>query len=344
MSGVKKANGHRLDGVLPIAQTPMPGPHPTQEDVGFDLEPTLAAIRPLRSSVPPDCHSAATLGTEREGSAILLDETGIFLTIGYLIVEATDVLIGGTDGDPIDAQCIGYDHETGFGLVRTVEPLDIPPIKIAPNIATVQRDSPVVVISHGGVEQSLLGNVADRRLFAGSWEYMLESAIFTYPLHPHWSGGAVVDREEGHLVGVGSLFVQGVGGSGGEDQGNMFVPIDELKPILADLLRYGRRAGPRRPWIGAHTYEENGRIFVSRISKNGPADKAGLTAGDLILGVNGSLIQNQEDFYRKLWHSGKPGKIIKLKILPKRMNKIKIQELNILSGDRSEWLKLKRDY
>ena len=315
MSGVKKANGHRLDGVLPIAQTPMPGPHPTQEDVGFDLEPTLAAIRPLRSSVPPDCHSAATLGTEREGSAILLDETGIFLTIGYLIVDATDVLIGGTDGDPIDAQCIGYDHETGFGLVRTVEPLDIPPIKIAPNIATVQRDSPVVLISHGGVEQSLLGNVADRRLFAGSWEYMLESAIFTYPLHPHWSGGAVVDREEGHLVGVGSLFVQGVGGSGGEDQGNMFVPIDLLAPIYDDLVKLGKSTKAPRPWLGMHTTEALGHLVVAGVFDEGPADSAGIRAGDLIDCVEDEEVKTLEEMYRKMWSVGDAGADVKFGVI-----------------------------
>ena len=94
MSGVKKANGHRLEGILPIAEPPMQGPHPTADDVEFDLDATLAAVRPLRSTVPPDCHSAATLGTEREGSAVLIDESGLLLTIGYLIVEATDVAIG----------------------------------------------------------------------------------------------------------------------------------------------------------------------------------------------------------------------------------------------------------
>ena len=134
MDGVKRSNGHRQDGELPIARPPMPGPHPTEADVGFDLEAVLAAVRPLRSSVPADCHSAATLGTEREGSAVLIDRSGLLLTIGYLIVEATDVVIGGPDGRPMAAQAAGYDHETGFGLVRTVEPLDIEPLTIAPSL------------------------------------------------------------------------------------------------------------------------------------------------------------------------------------------------------------------
>jgi hypothetical protein len=177
MSGVKKANGHRLDGILPIAEPPMPGPHPTENDVGFDLDTTLAAVRPLRTSIPPDCHSAATLGTEREGSAVLIDESGLLLTIGYLIVEASDVTIGGPDGNPMVAQAVGYDHETGFGLIRTVEPLDIQPLRIAKNLDHIERDTPVVVASHGGASQSLLGHVAERRLFAGSWEYMLESRM-----------------------------------------------------------------------------------------------------------------------------------------------------------------------
>ena len=151
------------------------------------------------------------------------------------------------------AQPVGYDHETGFGLVRTVEPLDAKPLTCARNLDRVERDTPVVVAAHGGATQTLLGHVADRRVFAGSWEYMLESAIFTFPLHPHWSGGALIDRKEGTLIGIGSLFVQGVGGSGGEEQGNMFVPIDLLAPIYDDLVRTGQSSKTPRPWLGMHT-------------------------------------------------------------------------------------------
>lgn len=333
MAGVKKANGHRLEGILPIAEPPMSGPHPTQDDVGFDLDAVLAAVRPLRSTIPPDCHSAATLGTEREGSAVLIDESGLLLTIGYLIVEASDVTIGGTDGKPMVAQAVGYDHETGFGLVRTIEPLDARPIKMAQTLDAIQQDTPVIVASHGGATQSLLGEVADRRLFAGSWEYMLESAIFTQPLHPHWSGGALLDKSDGTLLGIGSLYVQGVGGSGGEVQGNMFVPIDTLAPIYDDLAKVGRSTKTPRPWLGMHTTEALGHLVVGGMFEGGPAESAGIHVGDLIENVEDTKVETLEDMYRKMWSMGGAGVDVKFSVVrgSRRLDII------VRSGDRRDY-------
>jgi S1-C subfamily serine protease len=333
MAGVKKSNGHRLEGILPITEPPVPGPHPTDDDVGFDLEAALAAVRPLRSNIPPDCHSAATLGTEREGSAVLIDESGLLLTIGYLIVEASDVTIGGTDGKPMVAQAVGYDHETGFGLVRTVEPLDAKPLKRAQSLDQVQQDTPVVVASHGGAAQSLLGTVAERRLFAGSWEYMLDSAIFTYPLHPHWSGGALLDRKDGSLLGIGSLFVQGVGGSGGEVQGNMFVPIDTLAPIYDDLAKVGRSTKTPRPWLGMHTTEAMGHLVVAGMFDGGPADSAGMKVGDLIERVEDTKVETLEDMYRNMWSVGGAGTDIKFGVI----RGSRIRDIIVRSGDRRDY-------
>ena len=338
MTGVKRSNGHRLEGVLPIAEPPMSGPCPTEDDVGFDLDVVLAAVRPLRSSVPADCHSAATLGMEREGSAILIDRSGLLLTIGYLIVEATDVTIGGPDGEPIAAQAAGYDHETGFGLVRTVEPFDLEPLAIAPNLDWLVRDSQVVVAAHGGTGRSLLGNVADRREFAGSWEYMLDSAIFTYPLHPNWSGGALINPTDGTLVGIGSLFVQGVGGSGGEEQGNMFVPIDLLAPIYDDLVQIGRSSQAARPWLGMHTTEALGHLVVAGVFDGGPADSAGIRPGDLIDRVEDEEVETLPQMYHRIWGVGRAGADVKIGVVRGSRG----LDVFIRTADRRDFYKLPR--
>lgn len=338
MSGVKKANGHRLDGVLQIAQPPMPGPQPTPDDVGFDLDTVLEAVRPLRTVVPAESRSAATLGTEREGNAILIDESGLLLTIGYLIVEASDVTVGGPDGHPMVAQAVGYDHETGFGLIRTVDPIDVKPVRLAQGLDFIQQDSPVVVASYGGVKRSLLGKVADRRLFAGSWEYMLESAIFTYPLHPLWSGGALLDRKDGTLLGIGSLFVQGVGGSGGEHQGNMFVPIDLLAPIFDDLVKVGRSTKPPRPWLGMHTTEALGHLVVAGTFDGGPAESAGIRIGDLIDRVEDTKVTTLAEMYRKMWSVGTAGADVKFGVI----RGSRVLDIFVRSGDRRDFYTMPR--
>ena len=72
----------------------------------------------LRAKAAKDAQSSSTLGTERAGSGIVIDDSGLILTIGYLIVEAEGVEIVPADGKPIPATVVGYDNATGFGLVR----------------------------------------------------------------------------------------------------------------------------------------------------------------------------------------------------------------------------------
>ena len=336
MSEVKRANGHRLDGILPVSEPQVPGPQPTEKDVDFDLKVSLSAVRSLRSSVPTDAHSARNLGTEREGNAVLIDADGTLVTIGYLITEATEVFIGGSDGKSIPAQVVGYDHSTGFGLVRTIEPLDSPPLVIAQNVNKIVKDTPVVIASAGGVKSSILGKVADRREFVGSWEFMLETAFFTTPFHPRWSGGALIDPKSGFLVGIGSLFVQEAGGSGGQEQGNMFVPTDLLEPIYQDLISTGRVQKGSRPWLGMQTTEALGNLIVSSIHEGGPADQAGVQTGDIIDHIENDEIESLGDMYRKIWSVGTAGDDIRIGLI----RGSRAFDVIIKSGDRHEFLKI----
>lgn len=335
MADIKRSNGHRLEGVLPVAQPQIPGPRPTEGDVAFDLEAGVSAVRSLRSRVPADARTARTLGTEREGNAVLIDESGLLLTIGYLISEATDVSIGGLDGQAIAAQVAAYDHATGFGLVRTVEPLDIPPLKISNAAEVPGGGDSVIIASAGGVDASILGTVAERRVFAGSWEYMIDSAIFTQPLHPKWSGAALIDPKNGTLVGIGSLFVQEVGGSGDEElPGNMFVPVSLLGPIYEELIRIGRAASTARPWIGMHTAEALGHLVVSDVLEGGPADRAGVETGDIIRAVEGESVETLIEMYRGMWAVGGPGADISLAII----RGSRVLEIVVRSADRQDFL------
>jgi S1-C subfamily serine protease len=83
--------------------------------------------------------------------------------------------------------------------------------------------------------------VVDRREFVGPWEYLLDSAIYTSPPNPNFSGAGLFDAD-GKLIGIGSLFVGNAAFLRQPVPGNMFVPIDELKPILDDMITGGRGA------------------------------------------------------------------------------------------------------
>lgn len=300
------------------------------------VDELVSAVVRIKTYINPDGRTIGNLGREREGSGILIDDNGLVLTIGYLMVEAHAAEVATNAGRTVPANVVGYDHETGFGLLRTIEPLKLKPLAFGKSAELKERD-PVLIASFGGALAP--AHVVAKREFAGSWEYLLDEAIFTAPPHPAWSGAALINRE-GKLVGVGSLIVGDATGKDDNTPGNMFVPIDQLPPILGDLIADGHAAGPGRPWLGVTTVETHGRLFVGRVTPGGPAEKAGLRRGDVIVGVNGEAPKGMADFYRKIRAQGDAGATVPLEVLQDNETKrIPIQSMN-----RRDHLKLKSTF
>jgi serine protease Do len=302
------------------------------------LEELIGAVVKIKTHINPDGRTVSGLGRDREGSGIVIDADGLILTIGYLMVEAYAAELITNDGHTVPASVVGYDHDSGFGLLRAIEPLKIKPIAFGKSADVKEKD--IAVIASGG-GASMVGPVVvvGKREFAGNWEYMLDEAIFTSPPHPAWSGAALISRE-GKLVGVGSLIVRDVGGKGDGEPGNMFVPIDRLPPILGDLIADGRTSGPGRPWLGVNADEVRGRLFVSRVTTDGPAEKAGMQRGDVIVGVNGETSNTLVEFYRKVWAQGSAGATIALDVLQNNA----VRRIDIKSINRLDHLKLKSTF
>ncbi len=99
---------------------------PKAEDYAYDLERALSAVVGLRVTVPGDAFTADTLGTERAGNGVFIRGNGLVLTIGYLITEAETIWITLNDGRSVPGHVLGYDQETGFGLVQALAKLDVP--------------------------------------------------------------------------------------------------------------------------------------------------------------------------------------------------------------------------
>jgi S1-C subfamily serine protease len=298
----------------------------------------LDGVVQIIAHVPQDARTASTLGTERQGTGVVIDDSGLVLTIGYLILEAMEIQIQGAAPEPVPARMIAYDHETGFGLVRAEQPLDLTPIPLGVS-AEVQPAEPLMVVSNVGELDAAGVYVVDRRDFAGYWEYLLEDAIFTAPPHAEFGGAALLDRD-GRLVGIGSLLVNDAGFRDRPIPGNMFVPIDQLKPIMGDLLSRGRRADPGRPWLGVILEEQHGRVFVTRVSPESPAAGAGIAPDDVILGVDGVQVRGLMDFYRTLWGRGQAGVEVRLDVL----QGMAVRPVTVKSGDRYRYLRLNPTY
>jgi S1-C subfamily serine protease len=302
------------------------------------LSDAIESVVRIKTFINPEARTQDTLGREREGSGVVIDSGGLVLTIGYLMLEAHAAELTTRAGRRVAAEVVGYDHDTGFGLLRATASLDIKPMPLGSSAAL--KDGARMLIAAGGRDEVGGVEVVARREFAGYWEYLLESAIFTAPPVPWWSGAALIG-EDGRLVGIGSLIVGDAKAKGGDPEpGNMFVPIDLLPPILGELIGSGRVSGAPRPWLGITTHEIGGHLLVARVVPGGPAEKAGVAKGDLVAGVDGARVATLSALYRAIWAKGNAGVVVPLDIVRDG----ETQRIAVTSANRRAHLRLKSTF
>jgi len=285
-----------------------PAAQPRVADYAFDLDRALSSVVSLSAHIPSDAFTAETLGTERAGHGVLIRDEGVVLTIGYLITEAQSVWLTTHDGRAVEGHVLGYDQATGFGLVQALGRLELPALPLGRSASTKVGDR-VVAAGAGGRQRSVAAHIVAKQEFAGYWEYVLDEAIFTAPAHPHWGGRAA------------SL--------------NMVVPIDLLKPVLEDLVTLGRPNRPARPWLGVFAADVEDKIVIIGLAANGPAQRAGLRTGDLVLAVGGTRVSGLAAFFRRVWALGDAGVAVPLTL----HREGDTFEVSVTSGDRNRFLK-----
>ena len=317
---------------LQIPDTARPKP----EDVSYDLDRVLSSVVLVRSEIPEDAFTASILGTTRAGSGVIIGENGLVLTIGYLTTEAEKVWLFTENGVAVPAHVVGYDFESGFGLVQALGRLNAPAMTLGSS-DDLRRGDSVVVAGHGGRSHATKARVVEKREFAGYWEYVLDEAILTTPPHPNWGGTALIG-EDGTLRGIGSLFVQQAGPGEATLDGNMIVPIDLLEPILDELLRFGCTTKPPRPWLGIYATEAETGLVIAGLADDGPADEADAQPGDVVIGVGGRPVDELADLFRSIWALGEAGVEVPLTVLRDDEQ----VELLVQSANRADFLKSPR--
>lgn len=278
---------------------------PQASDVDYDLDHALGAVVSLRARVPEDAFTASVLGTERAGHGVVVNDAGLIVTIGYLVTEADEIWIITARGQAVPGHLLGYDYETGFGLVQALGRLDGPVMPLG-SAGGIHVGETLVLAGHGGRSAALRVRVTARHEFAGYWEYVLDDALFTAPPHPNWGGAALI-APDGRLAGIGSLYVDQLVAALPEVDGNMVVPIDPLLPIVDELAHYGRTLKPARPWLGMFVSEVDGHFVVAGTYQDAPAARAGVAAGDVVTSVSGRCPETLADLFRAVWASGTAG-------------------------------------
>lgn len=319
----------------PLAAQDKPPSAPPAAQTQPELTVDALSVVKVRSKAVANARTLRSLGTQREGTGVVIDSDGLVLTIGYLIIEAETVELSTADGRSFPATVVGYDSVTGFGLLKALRPLPVKPVQFGHSAHIGEREM-VLIVGFDGVAPAY---VVSRRPFVGYWEYLLEEAIYTAPATVNWSGAALLSRE-GKLLGIGSLVVGDAMGTRTQVPGNMFVPIDLLKPMLGDLIATGKSTARPRPWIGINTQEVQGNVIVSRVSPESPADDANIRTGDVIVGVGGQPIKGQADFYTRLWGRGEAGTSIPLEVLRGG----RVETITVKSIDRDRYYRPKPTY
>jgi S1-C subfamily serine protease len=316
------------EGAAPVAPT-------AEQQAKPELTVDALSVVKVKARAVANARSSRSLGPQREGTGVVIGSDGLVLTIGYLILEAETVELSTADGKAFPATVIAYDNATGLGLLKSLRPLPVKPVQFGQSGSVAEREL-VLIVGFDGVAPAY---VVSRRPFVGYWEYLLDDAIYTAPPTVNWSGAALLSRD-GKLLGIGSLVVGDAMGTRAQVPGNMFVPIDVLKPVLGDLIATGRSSARPRPWIGVNTQEVQGNVIVTRVTSEGPAEDASIRAGDVLVGIGGQPIKGQADFYTKLWKTGDAGVDIPLEVLRSG----RVEKVTVKSIDRERHFRAKPTY
>ncbi len=284
---------------------------PRAADYRFDLEHALRSVVAIRTDVPADAFTAGALGTERAGNGICI-KGGLILTMGYLIMEAETIWVTTSNGWAVPGHALATDFETGFGLVQPLGRLDVPEMAIGDSNA-VEVGAPALLAAAGGRHRTIETQVVGRQEFAGYWEYLIDDALFTAPAHPFWGGSGLIGAD-GKLIGIGSLILQQGDQRGRRVDMNMVVPTGLLTPILDELVTFGRVRRPARPWLGMFAMENEDTVVIGGIADGGPADKAGLRAGDRVVAVDGDEITDLGSLWRRIWSAGTAGARVRMTV------------------------------
>ena len=293
------------------AATPQSPPAQTVIDA---LTRANASVVGVQVTAADGARSVESLGKQRAGSGVVIGSDGLILTIGYLLLEADTIQVTTQDNRTLPARAVAYDLATGFGLLRPLLPLrGVAPVPLGSQ-ADAAAGEALMVATGGDDGDVAMTQLVSKRSFSGYWEYHIESALFTSPPVGNHSG-APLFNQRGELLGIGSLFVMDALASGQRLPGNMFVPVDLLKPILAELQQTGSSKLSRRPWLGLTSSEQGGRVQVVRVNKDSPAQAAGLQPGDVVLAVDGARVATLEAFYKQLWQHANPDDEVQLTVL-----------------------------
>lgn len=275
------------------------------------VRPAQDALMTLHSRIPQTAMTAELLGVERHAHAVQVTASGLLLTAGYSVMEADEVWVTNRKGQTAEAIVLAQDYDSGLALLKPTVQLGLHHLETVPSDAVQVGDR--LSVLGAGDRNPLAVTLCSTDEFAGRWEYLLDRAFYTLPLHERWSGAALL-TPDGKLCGIGSLALGIRGPQGTIEPGNLFIPVDLVMPHLEHMQLHGQKPGKLRPWLGTLVEEHDSEIYVVGLYHDAPAARAGLRPGDIIVSVDRQPVNSMAGFFRSIWGCGPAGTPIPLTV------------------------------
>jgi S1-C subfamily serine protease len=288
----------------------------------------LPSIVNIHTTVPRAHPSSRILGEERMGSGVVVDASGLLLTVNYVVMGASTIEVAPLKGRRTRGEVVAQDFEIGLALVRTKRQGFTPATLGAPRAP--ERGDPVVAIASTGVQEVRVGGGLVTYLgeFEAYWEYLLDRGIVSSAPNPGFGGGGLFTLG-GRLIGVLQLNLNEIARS------SLSIPIDLYHEHAEELLRHGRVVSrPKRAWLGVYAHALEDGVIIAGLVAGGPADKGGLREGDMIVSLDAEEVSSRRELYMSLWKH-QPGEKLTFEV----MRDNAVRRLEITGGDRADFFK-----
>ena len=233
------------------------------------------------------------------GTGFIIDKEGFILTANHVVEQAEEILVTLTNKRELSARIIGRDPKTDLALIKIEAPNDITPLPLGDSAALEIGDWVVAIGNPFGLGNTVTAGIVSakyRQIGAGPYDNFIQTDA---SINPGNSGGPLLNTA-GEVVGINSAIFSQAGGNIGI---GFAIPINMAKDLLPQL-----KAGKVvRGWLGvviqSITAELKDKLglkdrkgaLVADVTTGGPADKAGIRRGDVIVSFDGREIRDSSD-------------------------------------------------